>query len=89
MLKFIYLFPLRKSGHSAYTLYKRWNIFKNNKNRRTAINLGYSVRITTYIVFYTLMTATYFVCNILVFVYETDEYVDKSIRISDFTTALS
>ncbi|RHZ88438.1 hypothetical protein Glove_22g165 [Diversispora epigaea] len=73
-------------GHATYILYKRWNIFKNNKNRQTAINLGYSVRVATYISLYTFFMISYLLSDTISTA--SKNLLNKQAHVGDFTSAL-
>ncbi|CAG8452977.1 6644_t:CDS:2 [Diversispora eburnea] len=90
VMSILILFNFGFGGHSIYILYKRWSIFKNKKNRQTAINLGYSVRVAAYISLYTFLMLSYLVSDTISISKskETNDLLDKEVHIGDFTSAL-
>jgi hypothetical protein len=72
-------------------LYRKWKRFNNNQNRRTAIKLGYAVRLCIYIIIYTVLLGCYIISDIFKQLRISKKglvhYAEDSYGFGDFTSA--
>ncbi|GES95824.1 hypothetical protein GLOIN_2v1882501 [Rhizophagus clarus] len=61
----IFLIATIISIRSIIILYRKWKRFNNNQNRRTAIKLGYAVRLCIYMIIYTALLGCYVISDII------------------------
>ncbi|GBC43147.2 uncharacterized protein OCT59_028047 [Rhizophagus irregularis] len=89
----IFLVATIISLFSIIILYRKWKIFNNNQNRRTAIKLGYAVRLFIYIIIYTALLGCYIISDIIkqlrIGNKELTNYAEDSYCFGDFTSAIA
>jgi hypothetical protein len=66
-------------AHSSYILWGRWRNFNQKQNRRTAIDLGYAVRLTVLSGFYSIILLASLIPSIT-------EKIDNDMTASNLTT---
>ncbi|CAG8601470.1 8069_t:CDS:2, partial [Acaulospora morrowiae] len=79
-------------SHSTYILYSRWQTFNRQPNRRTAINLGHSVRVAIYTNFLLIMAFVYVISDCLTpkkVIEDVPPWTDSTVYVGDFTSAFS